>query len=139
LELRITEIDGPELPRAGDLYIDFNASVEFFSASGTFALDAYEFKDFGAALRTLSSSRSGNATINSLSPGEMTLSLSMADSPDYVRVTFAFSKFRAYPPSPYECSISVAFEVELGSLAELIAWAEIPTVDPPSQEDTGAL
>jgi hypothetical protein len=54
-------------------------------------------------------------------------------------VTFAFRKFRAYPPSPYDCSISVAFEVELGSLAELVAWAEKPTVDPPSQEDTGAL
>ena len=130
LELRITAIDGPEHPRAGDLYIDFNVSVEFFSASGDFALDAYEFKDFAAALCTLSSSRSGNATINSMSPEEMTLSFSMADTPDYVRVKFAFNKFRAYPPSPYECSISVAFEVELGLLAELIAWAENPTVDP---------
>jgi hypothetical protein len=139
LELRIIEILRPELPRSGDLHVEFNASVDAFSASGDFWLDADEFKNFAAALRALSASRSGTPTINSLSPKEMTLSLSMADPPDYVRVTFAFSKFRAYPPAPYDCSISVAFEAGLGSLAALIAWAENPTIDPPSQEDAGAL
>jgi hypothetical protein len=85
LELRITYIYGPEFPRWGDLQVEFNASVESFSASGDFWLAWDEFKDFAAALRALSSSRSGNATINSMSPGEMTLSLAMANSPDYVR------------------------------------------------------
>jgi len=124
VELRITDITSPESQRSRDVHIEFSASVDGFTGSGSCWVAAEDFNAFAIAVRQLYLSFTGQAKLISMSPGEMSLLLSPSNSRGYILVQFAGSKLQPFP-----CSMSGIFEVELSSLAQLLAWSEFPRIE----------
>jgi hypothetical protein len=124
VELHITDITAPDSPRPGDVRIEFNASVGGFAGRGSCWVAAEHFQTFASAVRQLYLSSKGLAKLVSMSPGEMSLSLSPANSRGYILLRFEGSK-----SLPFECSMSGAFEVELSALARLVSWSERPHIE----------
>lgn len=135
VELRITEILPPDSPAAGDLRIEFSASIAGFSGSGSAWIEVDKFKSFAIALRRLYLHFEGEAELASMSPGEMSLSLSRANARGYVGVRFAGAKLRSLSRDRdvwVRGSMSGAFEVDLGDIADIAAWSETPQVEAPN-------
>lgn len=124
VELRITDITATDSPRPGDIRIEFSASVESFAGRGSCWVAAKDFETFATAVRQLYLSSKGQAKLVSMSPGEMSLLLSPANSRGYILMRFEGSK-----SVPFKCSMSGAFEVELSTLARLVSWSERPHVE----------
>jgi hypothetical protein len=120
LELLITDILRSESLGSGDLRIEYEASVDNFAGKGWCWVTADDFHAFAVAARQILTSFNGRAKLTSMSPGEMSFSLSPANS-RYVLVQFAGAKTQPLP-----CSMSGAFEVELAALVPVVAWAEHP-------------
>jgi hypothetical protein len=115
IELRVTEFVHPELPRAGDVRIEFEASINGYVGWGSCWVAADEVQDFQTAVRTLYRSSEGVASLKSMSPGEMSLSLSAANPRGHIRVEFACAK-----AFPYRCSMSGCFEIDQTQLIEVL-------------------
>ena len=124
VELRITDINAADSLRPADVRIEFSASVDSFEGRGSCWVAAEDFEAFAVDVRQLYLSSKGLAKLVSMSPGELSLSLSPANSRGYILVRFEGSK-----SLPFKCSMSGAFEVELSALARLVSWTERPYVE----------
>jgi len=118
VELKITETVPPGLPCGGDLRVEAWASVSAFVGHGDCWIEAEQFRSFAASVETLYRHFDGRAELNSISPGEFSLTLSPANPRGYVLVQVAIRR-----QHPVQASMSGAFEVELPGLAELVTWA----------------
>ena len=125
VELHITEVIPAGLPSAGDFRLEVEASLSGISGFGSCWVNAREVKTFCQAAKQLVSSSPGSARLESISPGEFSLSLSRANSRGYVRVQVQISK-RLPAPS----GISGAFEVEWPAIVALTSWLEEPRANP---------
>jgi hypothetical protein len=128
IELRVTEFVPPELPRAGDARIEFEASINGYTGWGSCWVAADDFQDFQTAVSALYLSLQGAANLKSMSPEEMSLSLSVANSRGHIRVEFACAK-----DSPFRCSMTGRFEIDQTQLREVLHWQ----VDPRSAGEGG--
>lgn len=124
LELLATEVGPQDFSSAGDIRIEIQASVGEFSGKTTCCVEAHEMKRFSSSLSQLYSSFQGTAQLHSISPGELSLPLSPANSRGYVLIQVALAKLI----SPQR-TFSAEFEVDLPSLAPLLAWSRNPGAD----------
>jgi hypothetical protein len=115
IELRLAEFVPPELPRPGDVRIEFEASIDRYVGWGSCWIAADDFQDFKTAVRALYLSLQGVAHLKSMSPGELSLSLSVANPRGYIRIEFACAKI-----SPLRCSMSGCFEIEQTQLSGVL-------------------
>lgn len=121
VELNITAVVPPGLPSEGDVRMEIKASINSFTGFGSGWVEAREFEAFSKAVEQLFSSFQGSARLESISPGEFTLSLSPANSRGYVSVQVEISR-----RLPVQCAMSGAFEVELPSITQLVSWLQDP-------------
>jgi hypothetical protein len=119
VEIRITEILSDQLPRAGDLRLEVEARIGGFSGDGHCWVGAPDFLIFSAQLSQLYENFKGVARLESMSPGQLSFSLSPANSRGYVQVKVGISRLM-----PVKLSMTGEFAIELGSLASAVAWAE---------------
>ena len=119
IEIRITEILSDQLPRAGDLRLEVEAGIGGFSGDGHCWVDAADFLAFSAQLSQLYENFKGVARLESMSPGQLSFSLSPANSHGYLQVKVVISRL-----TPVKLSMTGEFEIELGSLVSAVAWAE---------------
>lgn len=124
VELHITEVAPPTLPSAGDVRLEIKASIGGFTGFASCWIEAQTMKTFSAGVSRLSASLQGSALLNSMSPGEFSLSLSPANSRGYTLVQVEMAK-----RIPVQRAMSGGFEVELPSLTQLVAWSENPNAD----------
>jgi hypothetical protein len=123
VELLITEVVPSGMPSEGDVRIEAKAQINGFVGFGSCWVGAREFKAFSIAAKQLLSSSKGIARLESISPGEFSLSLSPANPRGYFSVQVAISK-----RSPAPCAMSGTFEVEPPSLTQLVPWSQAPRV-----------
>lgn len=79
---------------------------------------------FSRALREVYSSLKGKAELSSDPPGEFSLSISPSSPRGYVLVRVEVSQL-----TMFKCSMSGEFEIDLPSLAPLVAWSQNPRVN----------
>lgn len=125
VELRVTEMNPDTLPRPGDARLEASFRVDDFSGRCTCWVDGGDLRRFATALRELYTRFRGTASLESMSPGELSLSLVPANSRGYVRINVSLSKSEVGG----QRAASGSFEVELPALAPLLSWAESPYVE----------
>ena len=121
VELVTTEVVPSGLPSAGDVRVEVKASIDGFIGSGACWIEEPTLRAFATSCKQLLSSFQGSAHLESISPGEFSLSLSPANSRGYILVQVAISK-----SAPYTRSTSGAFECELSAMSNITSWSEKP-------------
>ncbi len=123
VELLITELVPSGLPSEGDVRIQVKAQIHDFVGSGSCWVEEPNFRSFSVNIDQLFSSFQGSAQLESISPGEFSLSLSPANSRGNILVQVTMSKSLPFPRA-----MSGTFEIELPALEPLISWSETPRV-----------
>jgi hypothetical protein len=125
LTLRVTAVNSDALPRPGDLQIEASFRVDTFAGTSTCWVDAAAFQVFANSLRSLYTSFQGSALLESLSPGDFSLSLNPANARGYVSISVLIRKRTATGPR----AASATIEVALAVLEPLVRWADSPHVE----------
>jgi len=125
VELRVTEICPDDSPRPGDARLEVSFRVGDLGGRCVCWIDADERRTFAAAVELLYTEFRGSASLVSMSPRELSFSLSPANSRGYVYVNVSLMK-QSIDASG---SASGSFELELPALSALVRWAQSPDVE----------
>ena len=124
IDLTIIDVIPPSQPRGGDVHLQVNASIGDYLGTTSCWLDSEKLRLFSIATHQLYLSFQGDAHLQSLSPGELSLSLSPSDPSGIVLVRVDIGKHY-----PVRCTLSGEFEVELQALANIVNWSESPCLE----------
>lgn len=105
-------------PGAGDLCLYVEATIAGFQGIGRFWIDSDVLAAFDRDLTLLHADFNSSATLEGMSPGQFSLTLTPANPRGYVDVAVTISG-----RPPHDCRLSGHFEVELSALASAVAWA----------------
>ena len=117
LEIFKTYIAPPNSERPGDTRLEVSFQVQGFSGSSSCWVEDESLREFHSAVSDIYSNFRGSALLESMSPEELHLSLSIANPRGYVLVQVKLGK--RIPG----CSVSGSFEVPLQDVFSLAQWA----------------
>ena len=117
LEIGVREIGPEHLPNSGDLALDVSARIGEFSGRSECWVAASEVRAFSEALSELYEAPvDGVASLHSMSPGELSLSLEPCNRRGSIRVVVELGNVHG-------SRMSGSFEVEPGAITPLLEWA----------------
>ena len=119
LAVRITEVIPLGQQRAGDLRFECSASVKGFTGLSHGWIDAEHMKEWASTIRRLYESLDGVAVLESMSPGELRISVEPKNPRGYVTVRVEVASFH-----PTHRAMKGEFELALPDLRELVEWSE---------------
>ena len=118
LEIGVREIGPEHLPSSGDLELDVSARIGEFSGRSKCWVAASEVRAFCEALSELYESLvDGVASLHSMSPGELSLSLEPCNRRGAIRIAVELGNVQG-------SRMSGSFEVEPGVITPLLEWAQ---------------
>jgi hypothetical protein len=125
LDLRIAEVVPTELPGHCDVRLEASLHGKGFAGASSAWVDADVFRGFSLELTELVTHFHGEAVLESISLGDLSLRLVPANGRGYVRVEVSLAEGSAGT----RWGISGSFDVELAAVAALLRWAEAPRVE----------
>jgi hypothetical protein len=123
LEIVKTYIAPPNSERPGDTRLEVSFQVQGFSGSSSCWVEDESLREFHSAASDIYNHFRGGALLESMSPEELHLSLSIANPRGYVLVQVTLGK--RFPA----CSVSGSFEVPLQDVFLLAEWANSKSVE----------
>lgn len=87
IELEVSLEEDDSLPSKGDIYVIISLNSNSFSGKNDLWVMAKDFQSFCAALIKLEKERKGEATLTSISPGELELKFQSIDSLGHLAVS----------------------------------------------------
>jgi hypothetical protein len=114
-----------ELPGHSDVKLAAGLHGEGFAGASSAWVDADVFRGFALELGELVTHFHGDAVLESISPGDLSLRLSPANPRGYVRVDVSLAEGAVGA----RWAISGSFDVALAAVAALLRWAEAPRVE----------
>jgi hypothetical protein len=117
LELEVSLEEDNTLPSYGDAYITISVHSNGFSGKNDLWVGAEEFQEFCTSLVKLEKERKGEATLNSISPGKLSLKIYSVDSLGHL----AISGTTGYEVANIQHSLTFGFEFEPSQLVKAVA------------------
>ena len=116
IELDVSLEEDESLPSCGDVYLSISASSHGFSGKNDLWVQAEEFRRFCAELVKLEKERKGEATLKSISPGELYLKVYAIDSLGHI----AISGNTGYEIDNIEHNVTFGFQIEPNALEKMV-------------------
>ena len=119
LELEVSLEEDDTLPSYGDAYVIISVSSNGFSGKNDLWVSAEDLKEFCSSLVRLERERRGEATLSSISPGELILKIHSIDSLGHL----AIAGTTGYEVTNMQHSLTFGFEFEPSQLTKAVASA----------------
>ena len=117
IELEVSIEEDDSLPSKGDAYIIISLNSNGFSGKNDLWVIAEELQEFCTSLVRLEKERKGEATLTSISPGELDLKIHSIDSLGHLAV----SGTTGYERDDMQHSVTFGFEFEPTELIKAVA------------------
>ena len=126
IELDIEIESEKSLPSFGDAYVSIIVSSHGFSGRNQVWVQREELKSFCTSLVKLEKYRKGEATLNSISPGELKLRIYSVDSQGHLAIEGSTGYVVSSDLNEHNHSVSFGFSIEPNQLVKIckLEWVQ---------------
>ena len=126
MELIELERNPQNSPCAGDVKVNVTIKLQsFFGQYSDVWLELPEVEMFLIKLQELNQSRSGNATIESMSPNEFSLDIRESEEPGQMEIKTSLQRYQYSGEKQWPTKISGGFHVEPEAIGQLITGMKL--------------